>query len=92
VATRYVPLELMCALPQLLIWVFGLDYRIQGLAKLPRVARLSQLLGYFSQRQEDLSVDVRWIAGCKFIFILFSTAHWVGCALFYLAAETGTSA
>jgi hypothetical protein len=86
------PLELMCTLPQLLAWIVGLEFRIQGIAKLTRVARLGSLLSYFSQRQEDLSVDVRWIAACKFIFILFSTAHWVGCALFYLAAETGTDA
>jgi hypothetical protein len=92
VVTRYMPLELMCTLPQLLTWIFHLDFRLQGIAKLTRVARLGRLLSYFSQRQEDLSVDVRWIAGCKFIFILFSTAHWLGCALFYLAAETGTSA
>jgi hypothetical protein len=81
-----------CTLPQLLAWIIGLDVNIQAIAKLTRVIRVSSLLSFFSQKQEDLSVDVRWIAGCKFIFILFATAHWLGCVLFFFAAESGTDA
>jgi hypothetical protein len=89
ILNRQVPLELFCILPQLLAWVLGLNVDMQCLTKLTRVVRLSRLLNYFSHRQEDLSVDVRWFAGFKFIFILFSTAHWLGCAMFYFAAESG---
>jgi hypothetical protein len=38
------------------------------------------------QRQEDLSEDVRIVAFCKFAFIIFATAHWIGCIYFYLAS------
>lgn len=40
------------------------------------------------QRQEDLSADVRLVAFAKFTFIIFATAHWIGCVAFYLASLT----
>lgn len=81
------PLELLAMIPMLATWALGFSVRIQAFAKLVRILRVRRLLWYFSQRQEDLSADVRWIAGCKFIFILFATAHWIGSILFFFAAD-----
>lgn len=82
-----VPVELICSIPHLSAWILGLAVRVQAIAKFVRVIRVIRLMSYFSQRQEDLSADVRWIAGCKFIFILFATAHWIGSIMFFFAAE-----
>jgi hypothetical protein len=40
------------------------------------------------QRQEDLSADVRLVAFCKFVFIIFATAHWLGCVYYWLASKS----
>jgi hypothetical protein len=82
---------LLCSLPQLVAWAFHAHVKVQLVTKLIRVIRVKRLLAYFSERQEDLSADVRWIAGCKFIFVLFATAHWIGCIMFYFAASSRVS-
>ena len=86
-----IPLELLCSIPQLLAFILGLPVNVVALCEFIRVIRVTRLLKYFSQRQEDLSADVRWIAGCKFIFIIFATAHWIGCVMFFFVAEASAS-
>ena len=87
--TRLIPIELLCTVPQLLASGLKMGVSAKVAFELLRVIRVTRLLAYFSKRQEDLSADVRWIAACKFIFFLFATAHWIGCVMFYYAAETG---
>ena len=37
-------------------------------------------------------MDVRLVALAKFVFILLSSAHWIGCGYFLLAAKSGFDA
>lgn len=41
-----------------------------------RVYRLVDLMKYFGKRQEDIAIDIRWLAFFKFCFIIFATSHW----------------
>jgi hypothetical protein len=84
---RQMPLDLLAFLPLWATWILRLPTVFFALAEGIRLIRVRRLWCYFSERQEDLSADVRWVAGCKFVFILFATAHWLGNILFWLAAE-----
>lgn len=84
---RQIPLEFLSMFPMLFTWAIGMSVRVQAFTKIIRVIRVRRLLWYFSEKQEDLSADVRYIAACKFAFILFSTAHWIGNILFFFAAD-----
>ena len=60
-------------------------------ASLLRLYRLLDLMKFLADRQEDMASPIRWVAFFKFSFIIFATAHWVGCANYLLAASNDFS-
>lgn len=69
-----IPLRILLMLP---MWVVHSMHHVSNVtitcAALARVYRLADLMAFFSVRQEDIATDVRWIAFCKFSFIIYST-------------------
>lgn len=60
-------------------------------ASLLRLYRLFDLMSFLTARQEDMASPIRWVAFFKFSFIIYATAHWVGCAYYLLAAVSDFS-
>eukprot|EP00892_Ulva_mutabilis_P004253 jgi/Ulvmu1/219/UM001_0223.1 len=82
-----IPVRLLLMLP---MWIIHNMHHVSNLmvtcAALARCYRLLDLMAFFSARQEDIATDVRWVAFCKFSFIIYATGHWLGCTYFALAA------
>lgn len=71
---RSIPMRILLMIP---MWVVHnvpqASNAVVTCAALTRIYRLLDLMQYFSARQEDYSVDVRWVAVCKFTFIIYAT-------------------
>jgi hypothetical protein len=80
--------QLLCMTPLWFAFMLQLSPLVQSWTHLLRLVRMRILLNFFSARQEDMAADVRWVAGCKFLMIIFSGSHWLGCIFFYLAAQS----
>lgn len=83
--------QLLCMPPLWVAFALHVPPVVQACMHLLRLVRMRILLRYFGARQEDMAADVRWVAGCKFLIIIFSASHWLGCIFYYLAAHSGFS-
>lgn len=70
-----IPLRIMFMIPMWLDRYMNLGNTFVMIGTLARTYRIVDLMKYFSERQEDLGADVRWIAFFKFSYIIFSTVR-----------------
>jgi hypothetical protein len=86
-----VPRKFLLMAPSWLVVWFDVPGWPQPCASLLRIYRLFDLMGYLSERQEDMSSPVLWVAFFKFAFIIFATGHWAGCMFYLIAASSNFS-